>query len=171
MFFHALKKEFVMTPDYNRQAKIIAKECNLPLNKALEVVAKLNGFKNWHEAQKHKPQTKIELAKEFLDNYDYGNDVSCSDPREGKGKNYQVKVKAIAEVRTYFKQEAKNVEEAVTKVREKLNSLDLMETDWEVTYIQDSEYPVKITDAFNGLGDGLYDDHKGVEKEKVYWGI
>lgn len=45
-----------MISKLKRQAEILSKECGLSHSKALNLASKLNGFKDYHQAQKEKPE-------------------------------------------------------------------------------------------------------------------
>jgi hypothetical protein len=153
---------------FKRQADIIEKEFGVKRARALEVVSKLNHCKNYHEAQ-----------QKFTKPVVLGVDIGCVPVKSNPSGQpcYEVKVKAIAEVKTYFSIPASSINDAVQKVRQKIDAMDQGtldgvdgKVDWEVSYIHD-DLGLKITDVQNSADekDYLQDDYEGVEESKVKW--
>lgn len=114
-----------MLANIKRQAEIISKETGLAHSKALELAARLNRFKNYHQATEAAKQSGVEGDFRLF----------VVDDHEG----FEVKIKRPAEVRRFVKvPDAKTPEEALTLAQELLDSGTLDDTGkWEVVYLYD----------------------------------
>ncbi len=179
------------TAKIKRQAEILAKELkamgfDLKHNPALNLVSKLNGFRDWHQAEIE--MGKLDVLKSAFMEVDMRGTVVDVVSREEIEKqkalgnmDFTVKVKALAEIFTFFTEYAKDTEEAVAKVRAKISDdiLALDKTQWEPTYIFDRTH--KITEVSNYNGPevrpgvrkvvGKWNDEVGVEEKPVIWPV
>jgi hypothetical protein len=156
---------FITEAEFKRQAQIISKEFDIPHSRALEVASKLNGFKNYHQAQQEleepAPPTEAENAERAKQEREMYKFMGVTP--------YKMKVKALAEVKFYRTIFAKNKEEAFAKLREEITS-EVAPEDWEVSYLHE-DLGFKITDVQNELDpkDYVQNDTQGVEQTPVNW--
>jgi hypothetical protein len=147
-----------------RQAEILEKEIEgLKYNRALNIAAKLNDFKDWHHAQtelkKEENITEICILEESNEPY----------PPAG---SYIVKVKMFADIAVYFEVKAKTYEEAIEITRTKIDKNDNDLEAWEregcnVTwYYADT---ARITSVEDSEGHGPDNDYDGLELNMPKW--
>ena len=172
-----------------RHAKILSKEADLKLSAAQEIIARMNGSKHWHEFQKTKSQPPASSLKEkhppvsLVESmhiadavYDVASGMFTPDKEEDE-KSWEIKVKAIAEAKIYFKVKAETKEEALEKAEAHLEVVEEADIgyeypDWEVSYIHSIPHceKFKVTSAYNhAKKEHIEDDYEGLLPRKVRW--
>lgn len=190
------KKTAPNTAKIKRQAEILAKElkplCKLPHTEALKIISKLNGFRDWHQAEIEMGKLDAQQEGTWLEpvDIDFGHSTimevvsrqEIEKQRALGNLNFTVKVKALAEIFTFFTEYAKTTEDAVAQVRAKITDdiLALDKTQWKPTYIIDSTHKITEIANFDGgelvkpgvrLALGKWNDEVGVEEKPVKWPV